>query len=134
MPALDTNVLVRYVVRDDPAQLREAERVISLYEGEREALFIPITVALEFEWVLRSAYEVAKPAVLELFGRLLDSRELRFQEESVLERALYLYRDGNADFADCLHIASALSVGEDPLLTFDRRAAKLPYAQHISGA
>ena len=77
MPALDTNVLVRYVVRDDPAQLREAERVISLYEGEREALFIPIKVALEFEWVLRSAYEVAKPAVLELFGRLLDSRELR---------------------------------------------------------
>lgn len=132
MPALDTNVLVRYVVRDDAAQLRRAEQMISEYEGKPDSLFIPLTVSLEFEWVLRSAYDVSKTTVLEVFGRLLESRELRFQDESTLERALYMYREGNADFADCVHVASALAYGAEPLITFDRRAARLAYAQHVS--
>ena len=132
MPALDTNILVRYVVRDDTSQLRQADRYISAYEGRPNSLFIPLTVALEFEWVLRSSYSIAKSTVLEVFGRLLESRELRFQEESTLERALFLYRAGNADFADCIHVASALTYSEEPLVTFDRRAARLPYAQHIT--
>lgn len=132
MPALDTNVLVRYVVRDDVAQLNEAERVISNYQGQPESLFVPLTVVLEFEWVLRSTYAISKAGTLDVLGRLLETRELRFQEESVIERSLYLFRESNADFADCVHIASALAYEEQPLITFDRRAARLPHAQHIS--
>lgn len=54
MPALDTNVLVRYIVQDDAAQLAAAKRLISRFVTEGAALFVPLTVVLELEWVLRS--------------------------------------------------------------------------------
>ncbi|MCK7494419.1 MAG: hypothetical protein MZW92_26990 [Comamonadaceae bacterium] len=56
MPALDTNVLVRYVVQDDAAQLAAAKRLISRCVAEGLALFVPVTVVLELEWVLRSSF------------------------------------------------------------------------------
>ena len=132
MPSVDTHILVRYIVRDDARQSAQADQFISRYLDLPESIFVPLTVALEFEWVLRSAYRVEKSAVLEVFSRLLESRELRFQEEASLERALHLYRDGNADMADCIHAASAYSYGEQPLVTFDRMAARLPHVQHMS--
>ena len=81
------------------------------HEGVAESLFVPLTVCLELEWVLRSAYAVDKPQMLELFRQLLESRELRFQEESTIERALFLFRESRADFADCVHLAAALGAG-----------------------
>ena len=134
MPSLDTNVLVRYIVRDDPAQHREAARVMAEHQGVAESLFVPLTVCLELEWVLRSAYAVDKPQMLELFRQLLESRELRFQEESTIERALFLFRESRADFAACVHVAAALGYEEQPFLTFDHRASGLPGAQRLTTA
>lgn len=89
-------------------------------------LFVPITVMLELEWVLRSRYRFDKATVLGAFNALLETQELEFQDEAALERALHLYRLAAADFADCLHTGICGQVGRVPLVTFDVRAARLP--------
>ncbi len=131
MPALDTNALVRYVVEDDTAQLAAAKRLIRKYVSEGRTLFVPVTVTLELEWVLRASFEYAKNEVMEVLSSLFSAAELTFESEPALEVALQLYRDGSADFADCLHLALAAQADELPLWTFDRRAAKVHGAQSI---
>ena len=131
MPALDTNVLVRYLVKDDSGQLAAARRLIAQCIAEGRTLFVPVTVALELEWVLRASYGLAKAESIETLSRLFSAIELSFESEAALEVALQLYRTGSADFADCLHIALAAQAGELPLWTFDKRAARIGGAQAI---
>ena len=129
MPALDTNVLVRYVVRDDEAQLSAARRLIRKCVDEGLALFVPVTVTLELEWVLRSSFEYTKDEVMAALSSLFSAAELTFESERALEVALQLYRTGTADFADCLHVALAAQAGEPPLWTFDKSASRIAGAQ-----
>lgn len=129
MPALDTNVLVRYVVQDDDAQLAAARRLIRKCVEAGQTLFVPVTVALELEWVLRASFEYAKDEVMEALANLFSATELSFESEHALEVALQLYRTGTADFADCLHIALAAQAGQAPLWTFDKRAGRIGGAQ-----
>lgn len=131
MPALDTNVLVRHVVRDDTSQLAAATRLIEDCIANGQTLFVPVTVTLELEWVLRASYEFGKDTVMQVLASLFSAAELNFESERALEVALQLYREGTADFADCLHVALAAQAGELPLWTFDRRAAKVNGAQVV---
>ncbi len=131
MPALDTNVLVRYVVLDDVAQLAVATRLIRKCVSVGQTLFVPVTVTLELEWVLRASFEYTKDEVMPVLASLFSAAELTFESEHALEVALQLYREGSADFADCLHVALAAQAGELPLWTFDKRAAKINGAQAI---
>ena len=128
MPALDTNVLVRYVVRDDGTQLAAAKRLIKQCIENGQTLFVPATVVLELEWVLRSNFGCTKDEVIQVLSSLFSAAELSFESEHALEVALQLYREGSADFADCVHVALAVRAGEQPLWTFDRRAARIPGA------
>jgi predicted nucleic-acid-binding protein len=132
MPALDTNVLVRYIVRDDSAQLAAARRLIETCVTKGQTLFVPVTVSLELEWVLRASFEYGKDEVIHVLASLFSAAELSFESERALEVALQLYREGSADFADCLHVALAAQAGEAPLSTFDKRAAKVKGAQLIA--
>jgi predicted nucleic-acid-binding protein len=134
MPALDTNVLVRYVVQDDVAQLTAAKRLISRCVGEGLTLFVPVTVVLELEWVLRSSFGFEKDDVLLTLSSLFSAAELAFESERAIEIALQLFRKGSADFADCLHIALATQAGEQPLWAFDKGAAKVGGAQLLAKA
>lgn len=134
MPALDTNVLVRYLVKDDPAQLAAAKRLISRCVAQDLALFVPVTVVLELEWVLRSKFGLLKDDILQTLSSLFSAAELSFESEQVLEVALQLFRKGPADFADCLHVALATQAGEQPLWTFDKGAAKVSGAQLLAKA
>ena len=128
MPALDTNVLVRYLVADDRGQFQIAKAYIEEAVRE-EALFIPLSVSVELEWVLRTLYKLDKLTVLRIFNQLLETREIEFHEESSIEISLSLYSDNNTDFADCLHIASAYYNERSPLITFDRKASRVVDAQ-----
>jgi predicted nucleic-acid-binding protein len=126
MPGLDTNVLVRWLVDDDPAQVA---RVVQLFESARaesERLFVPTTVSLELEWVLRSRYRLSPSDVIAAFTALLESHEVDFQGEAALEHALRLYSRQLAEFADCLHTSQCAEAGASPLLSFDQKAACLP--------
>ena len=128
MPALDTNLLVRYVVQDDSAQSAAAKRLITRCVEEGQTLFVPVTVMLELEWVLRSSFEFAKDDVIQVVSSLLSAAELSFESERALEVALHLFREGIAEFADCVHVALATQAREQPLWTFDERAARIPGA------
>ena len=132
MPALDTNVLVRYIVQDDASQLAAAKRLIGRCVAEGSMLFVPVTVSLELEWVLRANFGYVKDDVLQVLSNLFSAAELVFESERALEVALQLYREGTADFADCLHIALATEAGEQPLWTFDKGAAKVSGAQLLA--
>ena len=132
MAALDTNVLVRLLVEADAAQLAAARKLIRQCVNAGQALFVPITVALELEWVLRSSFGFDKTAVVATLSKLLSTLELVFESERSLELALMLYRDGPADFSDCLHTAFASTAGESPLWTFDKAAAKAAGAKLLT--
>ena len=134
MPALDTNVLARYIVRDDAAQLAAVKRLISRFLAQGATLFVPVTVVLELEWVLRSNFEFSKDDVLLTLSSLFSAAELTFESERALEVALQLFRKGSADFADCLHVALATQAGEQPLWTFNKGAAKVSGAQLLAKA
>jgi len=132
MPALDTNLLVRYIVRDDARQFAAARRLISRCVAEGSTLFVPVTVVLELEWVLRSSFEFGKDDVLLALSSLFSAADLSFESERALEVALQLFRKGSADFADCLHVALATQAGEQLLWTFDKAAAKVNGARLLT--
>jgi len=133
MAGLDTNVLVRWLVADDDAQVARVQALLESGLTAGQTYFVPITVLLELEWVLRSRYRMDKAAILEAFVGLLESQELEIQAEPAVEQALHLYRQGLADFADCLHAGLCAAAGRAPLLTFDTQAARLPQVQLIGG-
>ena len=132
MASLDTNVLVRFLVRDDADQAAAATSLIRSAVRKGEPLFVPVTVLLELEWVLRSAFGFDKPAVLQALFGLLGSFELAFESEGAIELALAQYERSAADFSDGLHVALAQQANQSPLWTFDKAAAKLDGAKLLA--
>lgn len=124
MAALDTNVLVRLIVEDNAAQVAAAKKLLAQNIRENETLFVPVTVSLELEWVLRSSFGFSKPEVIRALSLILTAVELSFESESALEAALLHYEQGTADYSDYLHLALAQRVNAQPMWTFDKAAAK----------
>jgi predicted nucleic-acid-binding protein len=122
--SLDTNILVRYIVRDDDRQTMAVAKLLEQHIRKSQNLWVPVTVVLELEWVLRSKYKFSKADVIRVMSALLDTFELAFESEGALEQALFAYEDGSADYADCLHLALARKADALPFLTFDEKAAK----------
>jgi predicted nucleic-acid-binding protein len=130
--ALDTNVLVRYLVGDDAAQQVLAGKLLRSAIRGGETLYVPITVTLELEWVLRSNFRLPKEQVTTHLAALLAAVELSFESEPAIEIALVQYKKNSADFADCMHIALAYVAGQSPLWTFDRTASKVHGAKMLA--
>lgn len=131
MPALDTSTLVRLLVADDAAQTNAARRLIDRMARTAETLFVPLTVVVQLEWVLRSRYLFSTEVVGATLSSLLETRELEFQDEVAVEHALHFYRTSRADFAECLHLGCSGANGRLPFLTFDQQA-RLPGAERLS--
>ena len=125
MLGLDTNVLVRYLVRDDQPQFEKARRLIERESDKGEPVLVSLLVLLETEWVLRSRYELPKAEILSALSMLLDVAELAFEDEPSVEHALYSWRESVADFADCLVEARNRRLGCEATATFDAKALKL---------
>ena len=113
MIAVDTNVVVRLLVADDGAQARRATALF-----ERGPVFIPVTVLLETEWVLRGAYELERTQINRLLHLLLGLPGVEVAEPDAVLRALDRHAEG-MDFADALHLA--LAGAADRFATFDRQ-------------
>jgi len=126
MLGLDTNVLVRFLVRDHEAQFERARRLIKREVGARKKVLISLLVLLETEWVLRSRYSLQKNQIMDAVSGLLDAAELDLEDEPTIEEALYHWKDSTADFADCLNGARHRRLGCRATATFDARAVKLP--------
>ena len=101
MIAVDTNLLVRILTNDDPIQARRAMKIL-----KSDDIFIPKTVLLETEWVLRHAYEIGRSDIIVGFQKLLGLPNVRVEDPDSLYQAIKWYED-NFDFADALHLASS---------------------------
>ena len=116
MIALDTNVVVRLLVDDDPGQTRRARKLLEA----RTALVLP-TVLLETEWVLRGAYDIGRATIAGSIRQLLGLPNIALANAQAIAQALEWFEAG-LDFADALHLALA---GEaEGFVTFDARLAK----------
>ena len=125
MLGVDTNVLVRYLLRDDPLQYEKARRLIAREARRSEPVSVSLLVLLETEWVLRSRYEVTKMETLAVFSAMLETAELRIEDEPSVEQALYSWKNSTADFADCLIDARNRRLECRATATFDEKALKL---------
>jgi len=126
MLGIDTNVLVRFLVRDDEAQFERARRLIKREVSAGRRVFVNQLVIMETEWVLRSRYAVSKHQIIEALSGLLDAADVQFEDEPAVEQALFLWKDTTADFADCLIGAKNRRHGCRATASFDAKASKLP--------
>ena len=125
MIALDTNVLVRFLVQDDPEQSRIATGVI---DDLSEAVpgFVGREVLVELVWVLERAYRLGRVEIAGALDGLLTSTELVIEGADDVGPALELYRNDGFGFADLMIAAAARRAGAREMVTFDRKAARLP--------
>lgn len=123
MKGIDTNLLIRYLVRDDPAQFRAAVRFVENECSEEEPGFVNHVVLAELVWVLERGYQYRRPAIITAIGALLRASQLSIEHPDDARSALYEYQNG-ADFPDSLIAATNSRVGCDYTATLDRRAAR----------
>lgn len=129
MIALDTNVIVRYLVQDDEEQSPRATRVIQeAVEGEVE-IFLSSVVMCELVWVLEVAYRRPRNDIVGALDRIVSTRGFVVGDRDAVFRALERYRSGGGDFADHLIGAQALDAGADRVMTFDRALLGFPEFQ-----
>jgi predicted nucleic-acid-binding protein len=126
MIGLDTNVLVRFFVRDDQAQFEKAQALIRGASSRGEPVLISQLVLLETEWVLRSRYVLDKHAIIAALSGLLDAVEFAIEDEPSFEQALFTWKNSSAGFADSLIGARHLRLGCRATASFDAGALRLP--------
>lgn len=130
MIALDTNVLVRFLVQDDPEQAELATGVIDQLTDDARG-FVSREVLIELVWVLERAYRLGRVEIAIALDGLLSATELDIEGSVEVAPALELYRNDGFGFADLMIAAAARRVGAMELVTFDQKAARLPGARLI---
>jgi predicted nucleic-acid-binding protein len=125
MIGLDTNVIVRYLVQDDPVQSARATDLIEHRLTEQEPGFLCVVVLAELAWVLERAYGLPPPKLAAAIERLLQANVLVVEREQEVFTAITAMRAGLGSFADALINALNLRVGCGCTVTFDRRALRL---------
>lgn len=126
MFAVDTNVLVRLIARDDANQVRAADEFVS------KGAWISHLVLAETMWVLDSVYGLSREKISTALEMLLNHRDLTLQDSDVVAEALENFRRLTAvDFSDCLVLGIARKAGHIPVATFDRDFAKMEGVQRL---
>jgi predicted nucleic-acid-binding protein len=121
---LDTNVLVRYIVHDDPTQARSAARFIESECSRETPGFVNHIVLCELAWVLEECYRLDRERIIRVLEQVLRVAQLQVDEPQVVWRALDDYRASKADFADHLLARVTQARGCGDTVTFDADAAK----------
>ncbi|MCH7742996.1 MAG: type II toxin-antitoxin system VapC family toxin [Proteobacteria bacterium] len=125
MIGLDTNVIIRYIVQDEPKQARKASKVIEGLTKE-EPGYISFPVLCELVWVLERAYGYEKSVIVQVIQQLLSTAELQVQQPEIVWAALRVFSTSRAGFADYMIVHINQAAGCSQTLTFDRKAADHP--------
>ncbi|GAA0303136.1 PIN domain-containing protein [Rhodovulum strictum] len=125
MIAIDTNVLVRFLTQDDPDQARAATNLMNGL-GESDPGFVCREVVVELVWVLERAYGFGRSDVARALEGLLSAAEIVVEAADDVGRTAFRYREGGFGFADLMIAAAARRQDAVPLVTFDRKAARIP--------
>lgn len=120
MRSLDTNVVVRFLTADAPAQTAAAKRVVQDCREKDEPLFLTAIVLCELVWVLARRYGQPKSEIVETLDRILQTDQFRIEHEELVRRSLELYRHGKGNFADYLIGEISRHAGCRDTVTFDR--------------
>ncbi len=120
MIALDTNALVRFLVKDDEVQTRRVVGLMKRAQERNEVLYVSEVVLCELVWVLETSYGVGREEIAANMAKLLRARQLGFRNADLVARALDAYQIGRGDFADYLIREDALLAGADVVATFDK--------------
>lgn len=121
MKAVDTNVLLRYVLRDDEGQFERAKTFFRTRTAQDPA-FVSLIVLAEFAWALRQRYRYSRADIRSLVETLLETAEIAFEDETML--ALIVSEAARGDLADHLISYCARRAGCDSTVTFDTEAAR----------
>lgn len=123
MIGLDTNILLRATLNDDPSQSRAAQLLLrSLDDDERG--FVNLPVLMEFFWVLRSRYKLPRTRLASVMHDLIGVEHIEFEALEVVGKALATYESGTADFADMVIALRNRELGAAKTVTFDEGAAR----------
>lgn len=125
MKGLDTNILVRFLVKDDEKQSESVYRLFKKAESEKDAFFVPLLVILETIWVLKAVYEISRPDILDAINDILYLPILKFEGQPTLKRFLIDSQENSADLSDVLIACSARMSGCKTILSFDKKAVKI---------
>lgn len=133
MKALDTNVLVRFLVdaEGDPEQHGIAADFIETHCTAEFPCAVSTIALCELAWVLQRAYKVPRADIADQIAALLDAQQLVVADRELVRRALADYRESNADFPDHLIAWFGKAAGAEGTATFDKKAGKAPHFQYI---
>jgi|SRR5580658_546272 predicted nucleic-acid-binding protein len=126
MRAVDTNVLIRFVMKDDPLQTGAARRFLEECRTTREHVFITVPVVCELVWVLDRVFGQTKAEIVGALERFLDLALFQFDQEGAIRRGLAQYRRGRADLADYLIGELSAQAECRDTVTFDRALRGAP--------
>jgi predicted nucleic-acid-binding protein len=118
--AIDTNLVIRLLVGDDPKQLTQVEALLRDARDRAILCFISDPVLCEIEWVLESCYKASRADILAALRDLLSQESFVFEDRQVLAKAIDSYQRGRAEFSDYLIGAKAQARGATATYTFDR--------------
>jgi predicted nucleic-acid-binding protein len=122
---VDTNVLVRHLVGDDSDQADAASRFLAQRTAE-DPVFVSVPVLVELIWTLRTRYRQPADRVLDVVESLLASADVVVESAAAVRRAVLDALESSADLADAIIAHRAIDAGCDGIVTFDRRARRLP--------
>lgn len=123
MIGLDTNVLVRYVAQDDSKQSPKATRLIESLTADAPG-YVGVVSIIELVWVLTGCYSLTRGEICEVLETLLRTKEIVVDQADIVWKALRLFKNGKADFADCMIEKTASEAGCGYTATFDKDAVK----------
>lgn len=126
MIGIDTNILLRLWLNDDPAQSRRIDALLAAHGQTPGALLVSDVVLVEAVWTLKSAFAQDKAAQLAAVRSLLDEAAFTFEDRDAVAAAASLFESSACGFADCLVVAKHARQGCDFTATFDRRMRRLP--------
>jgi predicted nucleic-acid-binding protein len=132
MIGLDTNILIRYLTQDDPVLSPKATAMIERELSPERPGFITVVTMAEVAWVLDRIYSLSREEIADDIERILGIDALVVERERQVFEAMMLTRRRAADFADALIGLTALRAGCSHVVTFDRKAARLPGFELLS--
>lgn len=125
MIGLDTNVIIRYLVQDDPKQSKVASRFIENTVATGEMLWISHITLCEVIWVLERSYKLSKVEILDIIQKILETTQLQIENEDVVRKAFNAFKNTiSVGFSDCLIGKQNFYHGCSRTVTFDKDAAK----------
>jgi predicted nucleic-acid-binding protein len=132
--SFDTNVAVRLLVDDDPAQCARAERAFRRAIDQGGRVLFGNGSCFEVAWALRVAYKLERAAIASALRKLVTATGVTVEHEAIVSRALEAFETGTADFSDYFILESSRDAGASPVLTFDKTFARVSGAELVPEA